>query len=346
MPRLSGSDQLLIRDASARLAVLADGKQLGLAAVKDELVRLIPAQCAVAFSLESTATHLRVEHAATSSSVDACRVREQLDALLSRQPTKFTAWNAQRPEPWQRNKVVSVIDYLGWEGLRRLPMFQHVVVPMKWDRYHQLRALSCEGQTLLAWVGVLREEPFTTREKAVLQAVLPAIRRRLEVDLRLRQAEFALAALDLALEAIGAPAFVVRSGPVVVHLNSAGRALLDRDRTGTLEGLQAMISGAPKSPAKSFAISAPGLADHHLCIWRPAPADLLPRAAIFAHQYGLSPRETEVLMHVVRGKPNKIIAAELGRAEVTIEVHVGAVLERTDCGNRAELIARFWSGDA
>lgn len=344
MPLLLQSDRRLIRDAAARLAVFGE-REGGLPCVKDELERLIPADFAVAFSLETTPTHIRVERVATGSGVDSRGFREKMDALLSRQPTQFTGWSAQRPEPWQRNRAVSVVEYLGWERLRQLSIFQHVVVPMKWERYHQLRALSCEDQSLLAWVGVFRDEAFTVREKAILQAVLPAIQRRLEVDLRLRQAKLTAPALDVALEAIGSPAFVVRSGPVVVHVNSAGRALLDRDRVGTLQGLSEATSGVPDAPAKSFAIAASGFAGHFLCIWVAPRGDVVPRVASFAHRHGLTPREGQVLVHLARGKPNKIIAGELGRAEVTIEVHVGALLAKTGCGSRAELIARFWGND-
>jgi DNA-binding CsgD family transcriptional regulator len=280
---------------------------------------------------------------ATRGGIDADALRQRSDSLFTRQPTHVTGWNPRRPEPSQRNKVVSVVDYLGWEALQRLPMFQHVIAPMRLGRYHQLRALSCEGECLLAWVGVFREEPFTAREKAMLQALLPAVRRRLEIDVRLKQAPIALAALDRVLEAVGAPAFVVRAGPVVVHVNEAGRVLLERDRVGTLEGLQTSISGYSEAPARATLIRLVGLPEHYLCIWRAAQADFLPRIATFARRHGLTPRQTDVLMRVVHGKPNKVIAAELGRADVTIELHVGAILAKTDCSNRAELAARFWA---
>ena len=42
----------------------------------------------------------------------------------------------------------------------------------------------------------------------------------------------------------------------------------------------------------------------------------------------LTPREFEVMRHLITGKPNKIIAADLGTAEQTIKIHRGRVLEK------------------
>lgn len=52
----------------------------------------------------------------------------------------------------------------------------------------------------------------------------------------------------------------------------------------------------------------------------------------------LTPREREVMDGVVSGKPNKIIASELGTCEQTIKVHRGRVMEKMGVGSLAELI--------
>jgi FixJ family two-component response regulator len=52
----------------------------------------------------------------------------------------------------------------------------------------------------------------------------------------------------------------------------------------------------------------------------------------------LTPREREVMDAVVSGKPNKIIASELGTCEQTIKVHRGRVMEKMGVGSLAELI--------
>lgn len=53
----------------------------------------------------------------------------------------------------------------------------------------------------------------------------------------------------------------------------------------------------------------------------------------------LSPRQLQVLAGLVRGLSNKEIARELGKAEGTIKMHVGAVLRALDAANRAHAAA-------
>lgn len=52
----------------------------------------------------------------------------------------------------------------------------------------------------------------------------------------------------------------------------------------------------------------------------------------------LTPREREVMERVVAGKPNKLIAADLGTCEQTVKVHRGRVMEKMGAGSLAGLI--------
>jgi FixJ family two-component response regulator len=52
----------------------------------------------------------------------------------------------------------------------------------------------------------------------------------------------------------------------------------------------------------------------------------------------LTPREHEVLCHVIAGKLNKQIGAELGAAEKTIKVHRGRVMQKMKVPSVAELV--------
>jgi FixJ family two-component response regulator len=52
----------------------------------------------------------------------------------------------------------------------------------------------------------------------------------------------------------------------------------------------------------------------------------------------LTPREREVLSHVVSGKKNKHIAADLGTAEKTIKVHRMHLMRKLKAGSLAELV--------
>jgi FixJ family two-component response regulator len=52
----------------------------------------------------------------------------------------------------------------------------------------------------------------------------------------------------------------------------------------------------------------------------------------------LTPREREVLTHVVAGRLNKQIAGDLGTAEKTIKVHRGRVMEKLGVRTIADLV--------
>ena len=52
----------------------------------------------------------------------------------------------------------------------------------------------------------------------------------------------------------------------------------------------------------------------------------------------LSPREREVMGHIVAGEPNKRIAHNLGLSEKTIEAHRAKVMEKTQATSLADLV--------
>ena len=61
-------------------------------------------------------------------------------------------------------------------------------------------------------------------------------------------------------------------------------------------------------------------------------------AALAARFASLTPREREVMAHVVAGKLNKQIAADLGTSEQTIKVHRGRVMEKMGVEWLADLV--------
>ncbi|MCX7111611.1 MAG: response regulator [Proteobacteria bacterium] len=60
----------------------------------------------------------------------------------------------------------------------------------------------------------------------------------------------------------------------------------------------------------------------------------------------LSPREHEVMLRLIQGQANKVIAVELGLSERTVEKHRKNIMEKTNVGSIAELTRLFYAHDS
>jgi FixJ family two-component response regulator len=79
-------------------------------------------------------------------------------------------------------------------------------------------------------------------------------------------------------------------------------------------------------------------------IQRALERDARNRAALTQHARirerleSLTPREREVLTLMTRGKPNKVMAAELGVSQRTVEIHRARVMEKSGADSLAQLV--------
>ena len=70
------------------------------------------------------------------------------------------------------------------------------------------------------------------------------------------------------------------------------------------------------------------------------PAEAIAESASRGHadMDELTPRQLEVLRNVIRGKPNKQLARELGVSPATVKSHLAAVMRVLNANNRTELV--------
>lgn len=78
--------------------------------------------------------------------------------------------------------------------------------------------------------------------------------------------------------------------------------------------------------------------EHALEVGRRSRSRQSRRAEARDRALGLSPREREVMALVAEGKPNKLIAHELGIAEKTVEAHRAHVMRKLGVRSLAELV--------
>jgi DNA-binding CsgD family transcriptional regulator len=171
------------------------------------------------------------------------------------------------------------------------------------------------------------------KNQTVLALCVPELQRPPVAEPHAASPPWMAAALDAAMDRISGATFVVSGSERVVHANSPGRTLLQMDPQGT----RARILKAEHRTRLA------ALPHYELIVLEESGPDAAPRVRVLAAAWGLTPREAAVLEVLAEGRSNKCIAAVLGCAEKTVEVHVSRVLYAADCDSRAALVARFWT---
>jgi DNA-binding CsgD family transcriptional regulator len=212
----------------------------------------------------------------------------------------------------------------------------------------QMRVVLCDGPAMLALVAVLRGagRDFGDCDRRRLCRLVPSLRRRLIFERTMGDRDLFAGAFLSALEHFAAPALLVGPGGQVRHANAAGRAWMKVHGRAAYRELNAALGG--RSPGMEVRpVSAPGWPAYALVTVGSAAMTALSvdqRADAAGQRWGLTPRQRDVLRLLAHGKTNKAISATLGIAEITVEVHVSAVLRRASARSRAELIARLLGG--
>jgi DNA-binding CsgD family transcriptional regulator len=176
-----------------------------------------------------------------------------------------------------------------------------------------------------------RRGHYPDREGSVAREARP-VGERSDPEL-LRVAPAALAA---ALEAIPSPAFLVRAPDHVLQANGRGRAFLDSDRERVIRALATGVAEVGRFPVEA-------LPDVQVVVVPDLDGDARSRLGGITRRWGLTPRQSAVLALVAQGESNRTVASRLGCSEKTVELHVSALLAKTRCASRAQLVAAFWT---
>jgi DNA-binding CsgD family transcriptional regulator len=285
------------------------------------------------YGLEEAPVGLRLTHFHASGMPQ--RFPRLFGEFLGSAPRRWGVYDAARPEPDQRNRVIESTRLVGQAGL---PVLDRVFAPLGLEEHGHLRTLLCEGASLLGWFGALSSAPYTPRHVRILRALLRPMHARLLGQRRLQRARLAAAALDALIEEIASPAFIVDGRASVCEANAAGRALLARSDRDVHSALADALAGrAPAMPVRLTRLHGGALAAHWLAILQVDAAAA--RVAAAARRFRLTSRESEVVAWIARGATNQRIAAELGCSERTIELHVTHILDKAGVASRTALVA-------
>ena len=337
MSLLTRIDRERIEGLRADLASLPLGGTPGAESALEPFRVLIDADQALSHTWAWTSEGIRLgEFFATHSSRSA--VQPTVDRVAAQAGRRFSYYDPARPEAAQRNRAVRRSTM---PRLSRNPQAAYLKIQDSLGfSGDEMRALICDGDTLLWWIGGYRQLGFTNRSVAAFNQIIPALRRRLVVERFLVEGEFLRRGLEAALEAIPGSAFIVQATRGVQWANRAARGQMGADATFRRRSLEEWRSAASVHPMDVFLpIDSPGLHRHALVVLRSTTAPS-PHRAPPALWVTLSPRQREVHEELCRGRSNRAIAGLLGISERTVEQHVTAILRVAGCSSRSELVAQ------
>jgi DNA-binding CsgD family transcriptional regulator len=269
------------------------------------------------------------------------RLLREVQPYLSEVREPLFAYRLPTPLPAERNTIFNSAAEAVRERYLASAFVRELFPRLGFPGRETLRVLLCDGPHLLSWFGVFRGDRFGEREAERLESLIAPLVKRLALEDRLRRLSVRSAALDVAMDALATPAFILDRRGGVVHANEAGRALPPEERERLVERARSKDLPAEGELAL-LPIRAKGVPPHAFLVQR-AGTTLRQRLALFARQWKLTRRQTQVLQEILEGRPNKAIAAALGIQEKTVELHVTALFRKVGVESRAELLAAFWT---
>jgi len=117
-----------------------------------------------------------------------------------------------------------------------------------------------------------------------------------------------------------------------IQHGAAGYVPKTTDPSVTIQALRLVLAQGTYLPPEALRAPAPHAEAKSMAV---APAPTAPR-----WPQELSPRQLSVLRCLLQGKPNKVIAREIGIAEGTVKAHLWAVYQLLGVNNRAQAMYR------
>lgn len=280
------------------------------------------------------------------------RIQSLFRTMLKHGCTMPVFYDPRRVAPTERGRVVearSWIDSKNRGAWERSAMCTQVFRPLNLHEHDQLRALICDGPALLAWFGGLHPEPVTKRQRAAMASLLPAMHRRLLTERRLAHSAIDQAALEVALERLGAAAVIFDGRGGIEQANAAARELLAESGAEVRTALADARAGrANRLQFDLTRLVTGGVGEHWLAIMQANTIETRIDACVrvCAARWELTARQADVLGLVARGHANATIATILGIGDRAIELHVTAIFDRAAVDSRAALVSRVLTIDA
>lgn len=330
VPRLSNRALALVSDVESSLSRWTSDES-ALEEVVEPLRVLLGAEKSAAYTFATERGVSCVGHAVQSRIPGMARFVEDSRSF----PSGWATYDASCPEPPQRDRALRIRELRAMTG-----RVGSLLGSAYWNRIglgdrDQLRVLVCDGPVALAWVGAFRPGEFSIEDRRLLQRVVPALKKRLRLEARLRDGDLARATMSAALDRLGSPAFVVSKRGKVEHTNAAGRAVMSEDAAGVVASIQREIAGRTDAVTP---IHVNGEGTHYLVMLRATAAAA--RASSASAVWELSSRQRQIVTALADGASNRVIAARLGISVRTVEVHLTKIYERAGVAGRGELLAR------
>ncbi len=267
MARYSTLDLKRLREVEGELGTLREGAPSAVASVGGLLTNAIGAERALLGSYRPRGDGLGIEVGGVAGIPHA--IVRAIDAYIEGKAIGWTTYNPVRPEPDQRNVVMSMAEVLARTDGRPAPLMRDVYPRFGLPGGDQLRVLVCEGASLLAYVALMQGETFTSRQRRLLRRLVPSLGRRLVTERLLSDGGSTRALLVEALAEITTAAFVLADGGAVLEANAPARDWLAREGRGGRRRLADAVSTATRRASSGFrvtSVKSPGVATRYLAV--------------------------------------------------------------------------------